>query len=54
VFFDEKLGFVDALKNIQGYLMQKLQIHQAEGDQLLPSEKLVVVFIQNHLGCKFG
>ncbi len=44
--------FFDALKNIQGLLMQKLQIHHAEGAQLLPREKLVVIFIQNHPGCK--
>ena len=46
--------FFDALKNIQGLLMQKLQIHQEEGEQLLPREKLVVSFIQNHPGCKSG
>lgn len=34
--------------------MQKLQIHQTEGEQLLPREKLVVSFIQNHPGCKSG
>jgi Fic family protein len=46
--------FFDALKNIQGLLLQKLQIHHAEGEQLLPREKLVVSFIQNHPGCKSG
>lgn len=46
--------FFDALKNIQGLLMQKLQVHQGEGEQLLPREKLVVSFIQNHPGCKSG
>ncbi|MBS4064028.1 MAG: Fic family protein [Chitinophagaceae bacterium] len=46
--------FLDALKNIQGLLMQKLQVHQGEGEQLLPREKLVVSFIQNHPGCKSG
>jgi Fic family protein len=46
--------FFDALKNIQGLLIQKLQIHQGEGEQLLPREKLVVSFIQNHPGCKSG
>ena len=46
--------FFDALKNIQGLLMQKLQIHHEEGEQLLPREKLVVSFIQNHPGCKSG
>jgi len=46
--------FFDALKNIQGQLMQKLQIHQAEGEQLQPREKLVVSYIQNHPGCKSG
>lgn len=46
--------FLDALKNIQGHLMQKLQINQADDEQLLPREKLVVSFIQNHPGCKSG
>jgi len=46
--------FFDALKNIQGQLMQKLQVHQGEGEQLLPREKLIVSFIQNHPGCKSG
>lgn len=46
--------FFDALKNIQGLLMQKLQVNQKEGEQLLPREKLVVGFIQNHPGCKSG
>jgi Fic family protein len=46
--------FFDALKNIQEQLMQKLQIHQADGEQLLPREKLVVSYIQNHPGCKSG
>lgn len=46
--------FFDALKNIQELLMQKLQIRKTEGEQLLPREKLVVSFIQNHPGCKSG
>jgi len=46
--------FFDALKNIQRLLMQKLQVHQGEGEQLLPREKLVVGFIQNNPGCKSG
>jgi len=46
--------FFDALKNIQGQLMQKLQVHQVDGEQLLPREKLVVSFIENHPGCKTG
>jgi Fic family protein len=46
--------FFDALKNIQGLLIQKLQIHQVDGELLLPREKLVVGFIQNHPGCKSG
>lgn len=46
--------FFDALKNIQELLMQKLQIYQAAGEQLLPREKLVVSYIQNHPGCKSG
>jgi Fic family protein len=46
--------FFDALKNIQDLLIQKLQIHHAEGEQLLPREKLVVSFIQNHPGSKSG
>jgi Fic family protein len=46
--------FFGALKNIQEQLMQKLQITQAGSEQLLPREKLVVGFIQNHPGCKSG
>ena len=46
--------FFDALKNIQGLLMQKLQVNQGEEEQLLPREKLFVSFIQNHPGCKSG
>ena len=46
--------FFDALKNIQWQLLQKLQIHQAEGEQLQPREKFVVSYIQNHPGCKSG
>ena len=46
--------FFDALKNIQEQLMQKLQIHQTAAEQLLPREKLVVGYIQNHPGCKSG
>ncbi len=34
--------------------MHKLQVHQTDDDQLLPREKLVVNFIQNHPGCKSG
>ena len=45
--------FFDALKNIQEQLMQKLQIHTT-GEQLLPREKLIAGFIQNHPGCKSG
>jgi Fic family protein len=46
--------FFDALKNIQEQLTQKLQIHQTDGEQLLPREKLVISYIQNHPGCKSG
>ncbi len=46
--------FFDALKNIQEQLMQKLQIMETTGEQLLPREKLVANFIQNHPGCKSG
>ncbi len=45
--------FVGSLKNIQGKLMHKLQVHEA-GEQLLPREKLIVSFIQNNPGCKTG
>ncbi len=45
--------FFDALKNIQVQLLQKLHIHKTD-EQLLPREKLVVSFIQNHPGCKSG
>lgn len=46
--------FFEALKNIQGLLMQKLLVHHGGGEKLLPREKLVVSFIQNHPGCKSG
>lgn len=46
--------FFDALKNIQELLERKLVIYETEKDQLLPREKLVVSFIQNHPGCKSG
>lgn len=45
--------FFDALKNIQIQLMQKLQLHHTD-EQLLPREKLIINFIQNHPGCKSG
>lgn len=45
--------FFDALKNIHIQLIQKLQIHKTD-EQLLPREKLIVNFIQNHPGCKSG
>jgi Fic family protein len=45
--------FFDALKNIQVQLMKKLQMRQTDG-QLLPREKLIANFIQNHPGCKSG
>lgn len=44
--------FFDALKNIQEQLLQKIQIYKEV--QLLPREKLVAGFIQNHPGCKSG
>ena len=46
--------FFDALKNIQEQLMKKLQMHHTAEGQLLPREKLVVGYIQNHPGCKSG
>jgi len=45
--------FFDALKNIQVQLMKKLQLHNTD-EQLLPREKLIINFIQNHPGCKSG
>ncbi len=45
--------YFDAIKNIQVQLMQKLQFHHTD-EKLLPREKLVVHFIQNHPGCKSG
>ncbi len=45
--------FFDALKNIQVQLMQKLQIRDLE-ERLLPREKIVANFIENHAGCKSG
>jgi Fic family protein len=51
---DWVLFFLDALKNIQVLLLQKLQQYQKEGEPLLPREKLLVAYIQNHPGCKSG
>lgn len=34
--------------------MQKLQVHEIGNEQLLPREKLIVSFIQNHPGSKSG
>lgn len=45
--------FFDALKNIQEQLMQKIHLHTT-GEPLLPREKLIAGFIQNHPGCKSG
>lgn len=45
--------FFDALKNIQVQLMHKLQIYETD-KILLPREKLIASFIQNHPGCKSG
>ncbi len=42
--------FLDALKNIQIQLMQKLHMNES----LLPREKLIVSFIQNNPGSKTG
>lgn len=46
--------FFNALKNVQGLLLLKLQLNQTEGEQLLPREKLILSFIQNHPGSKSG
>lgn len=45
--------YFDALKNIQVLLIQKLQLHDT-GEQLLPREKLIANFMQDHPGCKSG
>jgi Fic family protein len=45
--------FFDALKNIQVQLMKKLQINDSE-IQLVPREKLIITFIENHPGSKSG
>ncbi len=45
--------FFDALKNIQVQLMQKLHRHHTD-EQLLPREKMIISFIENHPGCKSG
>ena len=45
--------FFDALKNVQVQLMKKLQLHLTD-EQLLPREKLIASFIQDHPGCKSG
>jgi Fic family protein len=45
--------FFDALRKIQGQLMQKLETKGTEG-QLSPREKSIITFISNHPGCKSG
>lgn len=45
--------FLGALKNIQEQLMHKLQIHKTD-EALLPRQKLIVTYIENHEGCKSG
>jgi Fic family protein len=45
--------FLDALKNIQEQLIQKLKATGIES-QLSPKEKSVLAFISNHPGCKSG
>lgn len=45
--------FLNALKNIQEQLMQKLQISGIEM-QLSPREKAIITFIGNRPGCKSG
>jgi Fic family protein len=45
--------FLDALKNIQEQLIQKLQTTGVES-QLSPREKSVLMFISNHPGCRSG
>jgi Fic family protein len=45
--------FFDALRKIQGQLMQKLETKGIEG-QLSPREKSIITFISNHPGCKSG
>ena len=45
--------FFDALKNIQIQLAEKLRLHKTD-EHLLPREKLILNYIQNHPGCKSG
>jgi Fic family protein len=45
--------FLDALKNIQEQLIQKLQATGIES-QLSPREKSILMFISNHPGCRSG
>jgi len=45
--------FFDALINIQGQLMKKLETKGVE-TQLSPKEKLILTFISNNAGCKSG
>lgn len=47
------LFFLDALKNIQEQLIQKLHETGIE-TQLSPREKAILAFISNHPGCKSG
>ena len=45
--------FFSALGNIQGQLMNKLKTKGVEA-KLAPREKSILVFIENHAGCKSG
>ncbi len=45
--------FLNTLLSIQRQLMQKLETHGTSA-QLAPREKSILVFIQNHPGCKSG
>jgi len=45
--------FFDALLNIQGQLMKKLETKGVE-NQLSPKEKSILTFISNNAGCKSG
>lgn len=47
------LFFLDALKNIQEQLIQKLHSTGIES-QLSPREKAILMFVSNHPGCKSG
>jgi Fic family protein len=45
--------FFDAIMNIQTKLLKKLALNEHQV-QLSPKEKSIIIYIENHAGCKSG